>query len=145
MIPRVSSPLSFMAKEHCMPWIWYGLAISLAYSIGRTGVISAFQWFLPAFPTCRERGGEGRHPMVLCTVYMRMEMGEGVQGDGSSVYCTPLIQLRDLVMKYLTCRKWEKTGSRLQPWSSEPVFVNNEGAQKSIPRNRFSVAGRYVK
>ncbi len=61
--PWVSSALSFLGGVHIgaralhVLYIWYGLAKSLAYPSGRRGVISSFKWVLPAFATCRGRGG----------------------------------------------------------------------------------------
>ncbi len=41
-----------------MSWLWYGLAVSLAYPSGeQRGVISSFKLFLPAFATLKDGGG----------------------------------------------------------------------------------------
>ncbi len=55
------------AQERCMSYIWYGLAISLAYPSGEERGNLLVQWlFLPVFVTRRWRGWGGRHPVGLC-------------------------------------------------------------------------------
>ncbi len=66
-----------------MNFVWFGNISRLFH--WEDGFPRSNDFYLPSLRVGKG-GGEGRHPLVLYNVYIRVEMGEGVQGDGSSVY-----------------------------------------------------------